>query len=64
MLMKLKVRVNDQPILESYNVSVQLDDTEHPKLIISTQSKDLKKLREYVDNMTPKKLILEIIYDD
>lgn len=64
MVMKLKVRVNDQLILESNNVSVQLDTDAKQKLVIFTRSKDLEKLREYVDNMTTKKLVLEVLYDE
>lgn len=64
MVFKIKIRANDHHILETYNGSIFHKEKEQV-LEISTKSKDLKKLDEYLAKpMTLKKLTIEILYDE
>ncbi|MCE2506409.1 MAG: hypothetical protein J4F36_08085 [Nitrosopumilaceae archaeon] len=62
--MKLKIRANDNSILESNNISIQLDQETKTKLTIITHSKKLSELEKYLDEITLKKLTIEIVYDE
>jgi len=64
MVFKIKIRANDKLILETYNGSI-FHKKETQSLEISTKSKDLKKLDEYLAKpMTLKKLTIEVLYDE